>query len=133
MKPSPRDYLTIAAALIAILLCGYGIGFLVGERTTQKRLQPNDNPPPSERPWEQVTLDRLVDELNLTDAQKKNVAEEINTSAAVILRARMEASAIYEKEVLDLHQRLLPFLDEKQRKRIEESNRRLQELLDESS
>ena len=43
MKPTFKDYLNIVLALIAIFLCGYGIGFLLGERKGQG----NQPPPPA--------------------------------------------------------------------------------------
>ncbi len=132
MKPSPRDYLTIAAALVAILLCGYGIGFLVGEHTTQARLRPSGDSPPRQR-WEEVTLERLASELKLTDRQRNEVAGEITKSSRNINRARLEAVEVYQNEVLDLHQRILPYLDGKQRKQIEQSSRQLQKILDKGS
>lgn len=133
MKPPPRDYLTIAAALIAILACGYGVGFLVGERATQLRLRPDDPLRSDQDPWEELTLERLASELDLTEGQRRNVAREIEASSKIIGRARQEATKTYENEVLDLHRRLLPYLDNIQRNKIEESHRRLQELLDGSS
>ena len=45
MKPTFKDYLNIVLALLAIFLCGYGIGFLLGERKGQ-----DNQPPPTRSP-----------------------------------------------------------------------------------
>jgi Spy/CpxP family protein refolding chaperone len=133
MKPTLRDYLTIAAALLAILLCGYGVGFLVGERTTRSRLAP----PPGgaderQNDWESATLERLCAELDLTPEQRERVRGEIGKSARNIARTRARAVQEYRKELLDLHRRIEPGLTEKQRLQMEESRRRLENSLDKS-
>ena len=131
MKPKPRDYLTIAAALLAILLCGYGIGFLVGEHTTQRRLGTGKGTDPAQQQdWEADTLDRLSAELGLTEEQKPAIREEIRASSGEISRARARALQDYHKSLLDLHERLLPYLTEKQRQQVEESHKQLLEMLD---
>ena len=131
MRPPTRYYLTTAAALLAILLCGYGVGFLVGERLTQNRLGSGGGGAPRQEPWETTTLERLTSELGLTPGQREQVAREIQSSSGTIERARREAASIYRNELLDLHRRLLPHLDARQRKQIEESSRSLKKILDE--
>jgi len=131
MKPTLRDYLTIAAALLAILLCGYGIGFLVGERTTQKRLASGSaDAAGHRRDWENATLERLSDELDLTPEQQLQAGGEIHESAEKIARIRDRAIDAYRKELLDLHERIGPCLSEKQRRRMEESRQLLKKSLD---
>ena len=39
MEKKTRDYLTIAMAMLTILLCGYGIGYLVGEKKGLRQSQ----------------------------------------------------------------------------------------------
>jgi hypothetical protein len=130
MKPKPRDYFTIGAALLAILLCGYGIGFLVGEHATQQRLVDSKGSGAGEQQdWESITLERLSDELVLTVNQKPLVLEEIRTTAGEISEAREKALGDYRQSLVDLHKRLLPHLTEAQRKRVEESLRQM-EMLD---
>jgi hypothetical protein len=131
MRPPLSYHLTTAAALLAILLCGYGVGFLVGERVTQKRLGPPDSGPGHAESWETATLERLTRELNLSPKQREQVAHEIHLASGIIEHARLEASHIYSNELLDLHERLLPHLDASQRGQIEESSRRLKKMLDE--
>ncbi len=130
MKTPSRDYLTIAAALIAILLCGYGIGFIVGERTTQKRLAPPDRPPGQQSDWKAITLDRLTDELDLTGEQRARAEREIRATAKTIAKTRSHAVTEYQEALLDLHQRLMPHLTDSQRRRVEESQQRLKKMLD---
>lgn len=130
MKPKPRDYLTIAAALLAILLCGYGIGFLVGEHTTQQRLGDSKGPDHGQQQdWESATLERLTAELELTEEQKTKIRREIQTISGEISAARNRALQEYRKSLMELHKRLLPHLTNEQRKRVEESLRQM-EMLD---
>jgi hypothetical protein len=130
MKAPSREYFTIAAAMLAILLCGYGIGFIIGERTTQKRLARAAPPAQEAAHWEAVTLDRLSTELKLTPEQRAQVKQEIAATAQDITKARAQAIADYQKALLDLHQRVLPHLTDAQKQRVEESRRRLKETLD---
>ena len=130
MKLPLREYLTLAAALLAILLCGYGIGFLVGERTTQQRLAAGGGPQHSAPDWESATLGRLTAELGLDDTQQQAVRQEIHAASQRIAAARGRAVADYRRALLDLHQQLLPHLTEPQRKQVEESRRLLEKLLD---
>ena len=130
MKVPRRDYLTIAAALLAILLCGYGVGFLVGERTTQNRLRPGGGASPPAEAWETATLERLTTELALSPQQREQVGREILAASKTINRARLDAVVAYRRELLDLHLRLLPYLDDAQRDKVEESSRRLKKMLD---
>lgn len=131
MKPTPRDYLTIAAALLAILLCGYGIGFLVGEHTTQQRLgSPGGDDPQDQLDWETSTLERLTSELELTPEQQAAVSEEIRKASTEVAEARARTLRDYRRSLLDLHDRILPCLTDKQRLRVEESRRQMGESLD---
>ena len=131
MKPTLRDYFTIASALIAILLCGYGIGFLVGERTTQQRLASRHSAA-DRRNWESTTLERLSTELDLSPAQREQAAREIGKSAEKIAAIRARAVREYRRELLDLHERIEPLLDADQRRKMEESRRILKNMLDKS-
>jgi len=131
MKPSPRDYLAITAALLAVLLCGYGIGFLVGEQTTRQRLAPASGSTLAQPDWSDATVKRLTCELALTPDQQAAVTREVRLTATSIATTRHQAIRQYRTALIDLHQRLLPHLDAKQRKPVEESRRQLQISLDE--
>ena len=130
MKPSPRDYLAIAAALLAVLLCGYGIGFLVGERTTRLRLAPATGPTQTQPDWSAATVERLTRQLSLTATQQAAVANEVRLTATTIATTRHQAIRQYRSALIELHQRLLPHLDANQRQQVEESRKQLQISLD---
>jgi VIT1/CCC1 family predicted Fe2+/Mn2+ transporter len=130
MKASPRDYLAITAALLAILLCGYGIGFLVGERTTRLRLAPATGSNQIHPDWAEATVERLARELALSSEQQAAVAKEVRQTATAIGTARYQAIRQYRSALIDLHQRLLPHLDAKQRNKVEDSRKQLQLSLD---
>jgi hypothetical protein len=130
MKPSPRDYLAIAAALLAVLLCGYGIGFLVGERTTRLRLAPAAGSTHTQPDWSAATVERLTRQLALTSAQQAAVANEVRLTATTIATTRHQAIRQYRSALIELHQRLLPHLDADQRQQVEESRKQLQISLD---
>jgi uncharacterized membrane protein YcjF (UPF0283 family) len=130
MKPSNTDYLSITAALVAILLCGYGIGFLVGERTTTLRLASKTSAEQSHSDWSAATVDRLTRELQLTPDQQSAIKQEIGMTAEVIADTRHNAIREYRAALIELHERMLPHLDGKQRRHIKESQAQLQSLLD---
>ncbi len=130
MKPSLRDYLAISAALLAILLCGYGIGFLVGERSTLLRLNEASAVSQGRADWASATVQRLTRELSLSPAQQAAVTNEVALTAPPIATARHQAMRQYRRALIDLHQRLLPHLDAKQCQLVEESRRQLQLSLD---
>ena len=131
MKPSPRDYFAITAALLAVLLCGYGIGFFVGERTTQQRLAYASGSSQTQPDWSAATVERLTHQLSLTPAQQAAVTNEVRLTATAIATTRHQAIRQYRSALIDLHQRLLPHLDSNQRKQVEESRMQLQISLDE--
>jgi hypothetical protein len=133
MKPSPRDYLMITAALLAVLLCGYGIGFLIGERATRLRLAPAADPTHAQPDWSSATVERLTRQLSLTAAQQSSVENEVRQTAASIATTRHQAIRQYRIALIDLHQRLLSHLDGSQRKQVEESRKQLQRSLDEDN
>jgi hypothetical protein len=130
MKPSLRDYLAISAALLAILLCGYGIGFVVGERATRLRLTPATGTSQAPADWPTSTTERLTRELALTPDQQTAVAKEVSQTATAIGTTRHQAIRQYRSALIDLHQRLLPHLDATQRQHVEASRKQLQISLD---
>ena len=133
MKPSPRDYFAITVALLAVLLCGYGIGFLVGEHTTHLRLAHSSGSTQAQPDWSNATVERLTHELSLNPEQQSAVAKEVRLTATTIATTRHLAIRQYRTALIDLHQRLLPHLDANQRKLVEESRKQLQLSLDKDS
>ncbi|MCU0780604.1 MAG: hypothetical protein MUF04_05810 [Akkermansiaceae bacterium] len=130
MKPSTSDYLSITAALVAILLCGFGVGFLVGERITLKRVAATtaaDHAPPD---WSAETVTRLTRELKLTPPQVAAVEKEVAAAAREIAAAKRVAIRDYQRALLELHLRLLPHLEPGQRRVVEKSCEILKSSLD---
>jgi c-di-AMP phosphodiesterase-like protein len=130
MKPSTSDYLSISAALLAILLCGFGIGFLVGERITLHRAGSSIIPEHARSEWAAETVGRLTRELKLDETQVNAVQQEVDTAAREIATARSAAIHDYYRALLELHLRLLRYLDPNQRQAVEESYRELKLSLD---
>lgn len=130
MKPSSSDYLSISAALLAILLCGFGIGFLVGERITLNRAASSIIPQHAQSEWAAETVERLTRELKLDETQVSAVQREVNTAAREIAAARSTAIHDYYRALLELHLRLLRYIDPNQRQAVEESYRELKLSLD---
>ena len=130
MKPSASDYLSISAALMAILLCGFGIGFLVGERITLNRAASSIVPDYAQSEWVAETVERLSRELKLDETQTLAVRQEVDAAAREIADARSVAIRDYHRALLALHLRLLRHLDPEQRQAVEESYRLLKLSLD---
>jgi hypothetical protein len=126
MKPTIKDYLSIALALLAIFLCGYGIGFLLGER---KGLQTAPSPASASAPaptkslpdWEERTLETLQKTIELTPAQLEKVKAEIAASSSRIHAARETALGAYRAELTALHARLQPLLTPEQWERLQQA------------
>jgi hypothetical protein len=134
MNQQPRNFLTIGMALLAILLCGYGIGFLLGEKKGRQQLAAISVTTPTvhdqKGPWVQGTLAKFDQDLQLSDLQKKQAIAEIEKTYDDIRRSRIQALREYSGHLVELHSRLLPHLDEVQRETLEESRSRLQDTLD---
>ncbi|MDC1405427.1 hypothetical protein N8343_07175, partial [Akkermansiaceae bacterium] len=72
MKPSLREYLTILMALLVIFLCGYGVGFLLGEKKGKQQAAPLTlvaGTGENTSAWEESTLQRISNLLKLTEEQ----------------------------------------------------------------
>ena len=122
MKPSLKDYLSIALALLAIFLCGYGIGFLLGERKGMKHHAPASPSAPlvqsNSVAWEESTLAVIQDLIELTPEQLVIVKAEIAKSSARVQTARAEAFKAYALEYRDLNTRLQPHLSPEQQEKL---------------
>lgn len=134
MKPRLKDYLTIGMALLAIFLCGYGIGFLLGEKKGRQKVTASTLVPLIEKdgkaPWVEHTLANFDRDLELTPEQEKAVAKKIEQAYEGIRKSRGEALLQYTRHILDLHRELLPLLDESQRAKVEAQQDRLRKSLD---
>lgn len=132
MKPTFREYLSILIALLSILACGIGVGYLIGER--QGRIKAlatmhDPNPDPAKESWEERTLDRLTKQLTLSDEQQTLIATEIQRTSAEIRTSRDQALEDYYRHLLTLHDRILPHLNPKQRADIESDKKNLQDTI----
>lgn len=131
MKPKFRDYLTILMALLAIFLCGYGVGFLLG---TKDRKQPAPlllvgRSAEDASSWEESTLLRIVSSLKLTEEQRNLVSNEVQITSEKIQISRDKAFEDYYLHLLELHERLLPHLNEQQQEEIKKDQKSLQRAI----
>ncbi|MDB4265306.1 hypothetical protein N9891_01005 [bacterium] len=131
MNLRPRDYITIGMALLAILFCGYGIGFLLGEKKGRQSTLTISTPTSQDKksPWVRRTLAKFDDELELTPSQRKLVETEIEKTYDEIQKSRIQALRHYSTHIVDLHTRLLPHLDEAQQETVDELRQRLNDAL----
>ena len=125
MKPTFKDYLSIALALLAIFLCGYGIGFLFGERKGRATIPPPPPAPPAQTSsiahWEEDVLKVIQESIELTPVQLQKVRAEITQSAERVRSARKDALSIYRTEMRALNERLAPHLTPEQRAKLQDA------------
>tara|TARA_B100001094_G_C18153699_1_gene785192 strand:+ start:1187 stop:1576 length:390 start_codon:yes stop_codon:yes gene_type:complete len=123
MKPTFKHYLSIAFALVAIFLSGYGIGFLLGERKGRhpQPLSQSKNPSSSTgsdfdwTAWEHST-GQIIEDLirDLTPEQLQAIRLEITETSARIRAARQSG----RKEFRDLNERLRQHLTPEQQAKL---------------
>ena len=132
MKPKIRDYATILVALLTIFLCGYGVGFLTGE----KKGRTKSTPPPIigktsiEGDWQTRTMERLTRLLDLSDEQTQMVENEVKLTSQKIQTSRDLAVEDYYRSLLDLHDQILPHLEPEQQEKIKKDRKSLQHAID---
>ena len=121
MKPTFKDYLNIVLALLAIFLCGYGIGFLLGERKGQDNQPPPPAPPSQPAPivdwesWERSTVQTIEEAIGeLTPEQRQSIRREVSETAKRIRTARQSG----RREFQALHQRLKQHLTPEQQTKL---------------
>ena len=132
MKPKFRDYLTILMALLAIFLCGYGVGFLLGTKKNRKQPAPLilvGRSAEDASSWEESTLLRIVSSLKLTEEQRNLVSNEVQITSEKIQISRDKAFGDYYLHLLELHERLLPHLNEQQQEEIKKDQKSLQRAI----
>lgn len=118
MKPTFKDYLSIALALLAIFLCGYGIGFLLGQRN-----QPSQPPaPPAQEiripdweTWERSIVQAIEKDIpDLTPEQRQSIRREVSETANRIKTARQSG----RREFQSLDDRLKQYLTPEQQAKL---------------
>ena len=123
MKPTFKHYLSIAFALLAIFLCGYGIGFLLGERKgsqPQSAPQTKESSSPSSRDFDWATWERSTGQVienairDLTPEQMQAIRLEIAKTSERIRAARQSG----RKEFRDLNERLRQHLTPEQQTQL---------------
>tara|TARA_Y100001956_G_scaffold71163_1_gene75699 strand:- start:94 stop:477 length:384 start_codon:yes stop_codon:yes gene_type:complete len=115
MKPTAKDYLSIALALLAIFLCGYGIGFLLGERKGQRNQAP-PSAPSSQQPrtfdwdsWQRTTIQSIEDSIDdLSPEQRQAIRHEVSETAKRIMEARQSGRREFQNLDKRLKQHLTP-------------------------
>ena len=119
MKPRLRDYATILVALLTIFLCGYGVGFLTGEKKgrSEAPARPLIGKSDETGDWETRTMERLTRLLDLSDEQRSKVKSEVKSTSAKIQASRDKAVEDYYRFLLELHDQLLQHLGPRSRKR----------------
>ena len=125
-----RDRLTILMALAAIFLCGYGIGFLVGEKDGRKNapaltLPSMDQSGPES--WESRTFEQLNTALELTPEQASRVKVHIKKSAAVVRRSQLDSLKIHAHHLIQLQSEIMPILNPEQKQKIRIQRDKLRE------
>lgn len=121
MKPTFKDYLSIALALLAIFLCGYGIGFLLGERKGQRN-QPSPSSPPAPvtrtvdwDSWQRSAIQAIENAIDdLSPEQRQSIRREVSETARRIMEARQSG----RREFQDLDKRLKQHLTPEQQAKL---------------
>ncbi|MFT6863564.1 MAG: molecular chaperone GrpE (heat shock protein) [Akkermansiaceae bacterium] len=132
MKPRLRDYATILVALLTIFLCGYGVGFLTGEKKgrTEAPARPPIGISNETGDWETRTMERLTRLLDLSEEQTAKVENEVKSTSQKIQSSRDQAVDDYYRFLLDLHDQLLPHLDPAQQEKIKKDRKSLQQAIE---
>ena len=118
MKATARDYFSIVAAILAIFVCGYGIGFLFGERQGQRQVSA-PRPPSTTEEWEVMTLSTIQKWIEISPEQLPEIKREIEASSETIRNTRQEALRAYREELAALHERLRDHLTAEQWERLQ--------------
>lgn len=120
MKPDSRDYLAIFMAFAAVLLCGYGIGHLVGQRNAQA---PRESSSPI---WRDQTLARIQKSLSLTPEQLPVVEEELAKTDLAIRRSNEFILLEHLRHINRLYDQLITRLGPAQAERLKNEKKSLE-------
>lgn len=134
MKPKRSDYLIILASLVAIFVSGAAVGYVLGKKQASRPVPTSHRDPGGAETaanWEARTLERLQAELSLDDTQSKQVSEEIRKTFLEIRGSKDKVLEEYYRHLLDLHDRILPHLDETQKARLLRDRNQLERVMKE--
>ena len=127
MKKKTRDYLTISMAILTVLLCGYGLGHLVGEKkglqiqaTSNQSLDLSDD-------WATQTLSQLEDQRNLDPEQLQFARKEMSPLAIDLEKDLRQLRITRTRQLLEFYGKLKPHLDEQQTLALEKLQKSLRE------
>lgn len=131
----PIDKLSLAGTLLLLFAAGIGTGYFLG----QGRNRNAEIPTPaaavqaSSTDWWQRALDRLSDDLKLTDAQKDSVRPLLQHSAQQMFLNRDRAMFQIHLELLAFHDslgRTATLLDASQKSRLDTLRARLRQRIE---
>lgn len=101
-------------ATLAIFLCGYGIGHLVGESAKTNPSLPDGQTDHHTDDWSQTTFSRLDTLLALTPEQK------------VMVKREVQKTSVQERKLLiKLYSSISPYLDQAQQDQLENRKQKL--------
>jgi len=132
MKPRPKDYLTISAALLAIFFSGYGVGFLLGEKQGRKEAPAPIFAIPEDRQtaeWQENTLAKLSNELSLNNHQKKAIAHEIHLTSLKFGEAYDHTLQHISRQQLELLDNILPHLTDDQQDQVKKHRKNMEKSI----
>lgn len=130
MKPRRSDYLIILASLVAIFLSGAAIGYVAGRKQSPAP-GIRDGGAGTSADWEARTLNRLQNELSLNDRQSRQISAEIQKTFLAIRGSKDTLMENYYQQLLDLHDRILPHLDQTQKARLLRDRNQLERVMKE--
>ena len=130
MKSRTTELSIIAAALVAILGSGFGLGSAFAPRKlTPPQAKPREVPMGD---FEKIAFSNLQAALNLTPDQEAAIHSELSETSDRIREARCEALLKYHLHLLDLHDTIDPKLDPEQQETLRKNKRLLQDTIESS-
>lgn len=122
MKPRLRDYLMILTSFLSVLLCGYGIGHLVGQERARKAVE-SSAPLPV---WQRESLRAINAKLDLRPEQVPLVEAQIAITAGNIQRSQERVMLEFLNHIHAMYGRLAGALDESQAGILREEQRSME-------
>jgi len=127
MKKKNRDYLTISMAMLTVLLCGYGLGHLVGEKKGLKNHATSDPAFELSDNWATQTLSQMERTLDLTPEQLKFAEKEIRPFSITLEKDLRQLRMERTRNLLEFYETLKPRLDARQKIELEKLENSLRE------